>query len=85
MSNIYITPIEYIITLTKNMAKENISQEFRMKNKDKAGNCFLQEINENDLMSKKHKKVYSVLNYIERLLILASALLNVFQFLLLLL
>ena len=39
------------------MTEENISQEFRLKNMDEARNYFLEEIKQNDLMSKKHKKV----------------------------
>ena len=34
---------------------------------------FIEEINRNELMSKKHKKVCGVLNYIDHLLILVSA------------
>ena len=56
-----------------NMAAENISQEFRLKNKAKTQKKFITEINQNELMSKKHKKSCTVLNYIEHLLILASA------------
>ena len=33
---------------------------------------FLEEIKQNELMSKKHKKVCTILNYIEHFLILAS-------------
>ena len=33
---------------------------------------FIEEINQNKLMSKKHKEVCGVLNYFENLLILAS-------------
>ena len=51
------------------MSEENISQELRLKNKEKIKNYLIKEINQNELMSKKHKKVYSVLNYIEHLLI----------------
>ena len=54
------------------MAEENISQEFRLKNIDETGNCFLKEVEKNELMSKKHKKVCTTLNYIEHVLILAS-------------
>ena len=36
-------------------------------------NYFFKEINRNELMSKKQKKVCSFLNYIEHLLILVSA------------
>ena len=37
--------------------EENISQEFRLKNIDKTRNYFVEEIEENEMMSKKHKKV----------------------------
>ena len=40
-----------------------------MKNIDETRNHFTEETNENELMSKKHKKVSKVLNYIEHLLI----------------
>ena len=53
------------------MTEENISQIFILKNIDET-NYFIQEINHNDLMSKKYKKVFAVLNYIEQLLILTS-------------
>ena len=54
------------------MAEENISQEFRLKNIDETGNCFLKEVEKNELMSKKHKKVCTTLNYIEHVFTLAS-------------
>ena len=54
------------------MSEENISQELRLKNIDETTNYFIEEINQNELMSKKHKKVYRVLNCIENLLILIS-------------
>ena len=54
------------------MAKENISQEFRLKNIDEARNYLIQEINRNELMIKKHKKVCTTLNYIKLSLILIS-------------
>ena len=53
------------------MAEENISQEFRLKNIDETRNYLIEEINRNELMSKKHKKVCITLNYIEHFLILA--------------
>ena len=46
------------------MSEENITQEFRLKNIDETRNYLIEEINENELMIKKHKKVYRVLNYI---------------------
>ena len=61
---------EYINTLKIYVAEENISQEFRLKNIDERRNDFIVEINQ---MGKKHKKVCTALNYIEQLLILASA------------
>ena len=67
------------------MAEENISQEFRSKNLDGTRNYLTEEINWNELMSKKQKNVCTTLNYIELFLILGSTILNVFPFLLLLL
>ena len=54
------------------MPKENICQEFRLKNIDDTRNYLIEEINQNELMSNKHKKVYRVLNYIEHLPIVIS-------------
>ena len=61
-----------IITSKRNMTEENISQIFILKNIYETRNYFIQETNHNDLMSKKYKKVFAVLNYIEQLLILTS-------------
>ena len=55
------------------MVEENINQEFRLKNIDETRNYFIKEIDQNELMSKKHKKVYTTLNYTEVFLILAPA------------
>ena len=55
------------------MSEENISQEFRLKNIDETRNYFIKEINQNELMSKKHKKICRVLIYIEYILVLISA------------
>ena len=52
-----------------------MSEEFRLKNIDEIRNSFLPEIEQNKWMSRKHKKICTTLNYI----------LDVFQFLLLLL
>ena len=41
----------------KNMIEENISQEFRLKNVDEARKHFVEEIEQNELMSIKHEKV----------------------------
>ena len=49
-----------------------MSQEFRLKNIDQRRNYFLDEIKQNELISKKHKKVYTPLNYIEHFHILGS-------------
>ena len=54
------------------MVEENINQEFRLRNRDETGNCFLEEIKQNELMSRKHKKVCTTLNYIEHFIILVS-------------
>ena len=54
------------------MAEENISQEFRLKNLNEPKNYLIEEINRNQLISKKHKMVCTTLNYIEHFLILGS-------------
>ena len=54
------------------MSKENICQEFKMKCINGTRKYLIEEINQNELMSKKHRKVYRVLNYIEHLLDLIS-------------
>ena len=43
-----------------------------MKNINETRNCFLIEIEQRELMSKKHKKVCTTHNYIEHFLILPS-------------
>ena len=47
------------------MTEGNISQEFRLKNIDDTRNYFLKEIKQNELMSRKYKKLCTTLNYIE--------------------
>ena len=47
------------------MVEENISQEFRLKNIDETKSYFLKEIEKNELMSRKHKKICTTLNYNE--------------------
>ena len=54
------------------MVEENISQEFRLKNIDETKNYFLEEIKQNDLLNKKHKKVCTTLTYIEHFLVFTS-------------
>ena len=47
------------------MSEENItSQEFRLKTINEARNYLIEEINQNELISKKYKKVYRAFNYI---------------------
>ena len=50
------------------MVEDNLSQKFRLKNKDETRNYFLKEIKENELMSKKQLKVCTTLNYINTFL-----------------
>ena len=54
------------------MSEENISQEFRLENIDETRNYFLEEIEQNELMSRKHEKVFTTLNDIEHVLNVAS-------------
>ena len=44
----------------------------QIKNIDKARNYFLEGIEQNEMKSRKHKKICTTLNYIEHFLILAS-------------
>ena len=39
----------------------------------KAQNYFVEEVEQNELMSKNYKKIFTTLNYIEHFIILASA------------
>ena len=54
------------------MSEENISQGFWLKNIDEARNYLIEEINRNELMSKKHKNVSTTLTYIKLFLVLTS-------------
>ena len=54
------------------MVEENISQEFRLKNIGDTRSYFLEQIQQNELMSRKHEKVFTILNYIVHVLTLAS-------------
>ena len=56
-----------------------MTQEFRLKNIEEIKCCFNKEIDQNKLMSKKHKNVYTILNYTGKFLISTMQLLNVFQ------
>ena len=49
-----------------------MSLGFRLRNIDETRNNFLEEKKQNDLMSRKHKKVCATLNYIEHFLMLDS-------------
>ena len=49
----------------KTMPEERMNQEFRLKQIDEIRNCLIEELNQNELMSKKHKKVCRVFKYIE--------------------
>ena len=55
------------------MKEENISQSLDFKKRKWVTSYFIEEMNQNELMSKKHKKVSRVPNFIEKVLILASA------------
>ena len=46
------------------MAEENISQEFRLQMTDETRNCIIDKIKQNELVSKKLKKVYIALTLI---------------------
>ena len=50
------------------MFEENMSQEFKLKTVDEIRNSLNEEVNRNELMSKRHKKVCRDLNYVNHLL-----------------
>ena len=54
------------------MPEKDMNQEFSLKKIDEIRNYLIEEINRNELMRKKHKKVCRVLNYIDHLLIVIS-------------
>ena len=56
----------------KKIVEGTISQESRLKYIDETRNYFVQEIEKNELMSGKHKKICATPNYIKHFLILAS-------------
>ena len=47
------------------MVEENVYEAFRPKNIDKTRNYLIEEINQSELMSKKHKKICATLNCLE--------------------
>ena len=53
------------------MVEKKISQEFRLKEINETRDYFIEEIKQNELISKKHKKVSEILYYTKHLLILA--------------
>ena len=53
-----------------------MAEEFRLNNIDKTRNYLIEEINGNELMSKKHKKVCTTLNYIKHFFILGSTIIG---------
>ena len=54
------------------MAEEKINQGFTLKIIDEIRNYLIEEMNWNQLMNKKHKKVCRVLNFIDHSLIVIS-------------
>ena len=58
------------------MSEENINLEFRLKKVDEIRNYLIEEVNQNKLMSKTHKKFSRALNYIDHSLIAISAIIG---------
>ena len=54
------------------MPEENMNQKFRLKKIDEIRNYLIEEINRNELMSKKRKNYCRILNYIDHSLIAIS-------------
>ena len=55
------------------MTEEGVSQELRLKKIKKINNYFIKEIDQNELLSNKNKKVYTTVNSIEHFLNLVFA------------
>ena len=55
------------------MPEENMNQECRLNKIGEIRNFLIEEINRNELMSKKHKNVCRVLNYIDHSLAVISS------------
>ena len=55
------------------MAEEDISQEFRLKKIKEMNNYFNKEIDQNELFSKKNRKIFATLNCIEHFITLVYA------------
>ena len=55
------------------MTEEGVSQELSMKKIKKINNYFIKEIDQNELLSNKNKKVYTTVNSIEHFLNLVFA------------
>ena len=66
-------------------SEENISQEFRLNKRDEKKNDFIEEINQNELMSKKYDKFVKFRIILSTYIFYFLQLLDVFPFLLLLL
>ena len=54
------------------MPEETMNQDFRLKKIDEIRNYLIEEINRNELLSKKHENVFRVFNYIDQSLIVIS-------------
>ena len=67
------------------MTKENMNKEFRLKKIDEKIHYLIEEINQNKLLSKKHKKICTFLNCVDHSLIIIFTITALFPFLFLLL
>ena len=72
LNNNRIVSNKYIIIFKINMTEENVIQEFRLKNINNIKRYFIEKIKHSGLLSKKHKKICTTLNYTKHLLIVAS-------------
>ena len=55
------------------MTEKDISQKFILKKIKEINNCFIKEIEQNELLNNKNKKICTTLNYIEHFLTLVFA------------
>ena len=59
------------------MTEDDISQEFRLKKIKEINNYFIKEVDQNELLNNKNKKVCTTLNFTEDFLTLAFAVTNI--------
>ena len=72
VENIFLKHDKTIYKYFKDKYRRRINSQVQIKKKIETRNYLLDEINHNDIMSERYRKICKYLNYVERLLILVS-------------